>query len=89
MVFCQGQLGVGRNEDTASPKVVEIHNVLSVAAGEARRWKFLLLEKAGNFAAFFWLVFFLVQDHSGAICRGEDDNELQPGKFFSCVSYRF
>ena len=47
MVFCQGQLGVGRNEDTASPKVVEIHNVLSVAAGEARRWKFLLLEKAG------------------------------------------
>ena len=26
---------------------------------------------------------FWVQDHSGAICRGEDDNELQPGKFFS------
>ena len=30
----QGQLGVGRNEDTATPKVVEIHNVVSVAAGE-------------------------------------------------------
>lgn len=45
----KGQLGVGRNEDTATPKVVEIHNVVSVAAGE---------------------------DHSGAICRGEDENEL-------------
>ena len=32
--FHQGQLGVGRNEDTATPKVVEIHNVVSVAAGE-------------------------------------------------------
>ncbi|CAK9000823.1 unnamed protein product [Durusdinium trenchii] len=45
----KGQLGVGRNEDTATPKAVHIHNVLSCAAGE---------------------------DHSGAICRGEEDNEL-------------
>ena len=39
-------------------------------------------KKLLNFAPFFGSCFW-VQDHSGAICRGEDDNELQPGKFFS------
>ena len=51
----KGQLGVGRNEDTLTPKVVEIHDVLLCSAGE---------------------------DHSGAICRGEEDNELPPGLLF-------
>ncbi|CAE7643215.1 UVR8 [Symbiodinium sp. CCMP2592] len=46
----KGQLGVGRNEDTAVPRLVQgVADVLVCAAGE---------------------------DHTGAICRGEDDNEL-------------
>lgn len=45
----KGQLGVGRNEDTLTPKAVQVHDVLLCSAGE---------------------------DHSGAICRGEEDNEL-------------
>ncbi|CAJ1342480.1 unnamed protein product [Effrenium voratum] len=45
----KGQLGVGRNEDTATPKAVGITNALCCAAGE---------------------------DHSGAICRSESENEL-------------